>query len=168
MFYLRYVSASIARKINYANAGQLPAVPAHQRVRVENWRDVRTGLARPLATKEQRLYVCRMDSYDEVLEQLFGVACIEGMTPRHGAVDTRAAFLLALKSERPGLEVYPVRCQRQGLRGPAPGIQQRPAVGTHFPVWLRFCGLPKCLALRAGQIQPVALVVVQAHAGWCG
>jgi hypothetical protein len=56
--------------------------PAHQRVRVENWRDVRTGLARPLATKEQRLYVCRMDSYDEVLEQLFGVACLQGMTPR--------------------------------------------------------------------------------------
>ena len=39
---------------------------AQERVRVENWRDVRTGLARPLATKEQRLYVCRMDSYDEV------------------------------------------------------------------------------------------------------
>jgi len=55
--------------------------PAHQRVRVENWRDVRTGLARPLHADE-RLYVCRMDSYDEVLEPLFGVACLEGMTPR--------------------------------------------------------------------------------------
>jgi hypothetical protein len=55
--------------------------PAHQRVRVENWRDVRTGLARPLHADE-RLYVCRMDSYDEVLEQLFGVACLQGMTPR--------------------------------------------------------------------------------------
>jgi hypothetical protein len=54
---------------------------AQERVRVENWRDVRTGLARPLATKEQRLYVCRMDSYDEVLEQLFGVACVQGLTP---------------------------------------------------------------------------------------
>jgi hypothetical protein len=32
--------------------------PAHQRVRVENWRDVRTGLARPLHGDE-RLYVCR-------------------------------------------------------------------------------------------------------------
>jgi hypothetical protein len=54
---------------------------AQERVRVENWRDVRTGLARPLATKEQRLYVCRMDSDDEVLEQLFGVACVQGLTP---------------------------------------------------------------------------------------
>ena len=35
--------------------------PARQQVRVENWRDVRTGLARPLATKESRLDVCRMD-----------------------------------------------------------------------------------------------------------
>jgi len=64
-----------------AEAGMLDR-PARERVRVENWRDTRTGLARPLASKEQRLYVCRMDSYDEVLEQLFGVACIEGMTPR--------------------------------------------------------------------------------------
>jgi hypothetical protein len=55
--------------------------PAQQRVWVENWRDVRTGLARPLQADE-RLYVCRMDSYDEVLEHLFGAACIEGMTPR--------------------------------------------------------------------------------------
>jgi hypothetical protein len=34
-------------------------------------------------------------------------------------------------------------------------------------VWLRFCGLPERLALRAGQIEPVAVVVVQAHAGGC-
>jgi hypothetical protein len=53
---------------------------AQERVRVESWRDVRTGLARPLSTRE-RLYVCRLDSYDEVLEQLFGVACAQGLTP---------------------------------------------------------------------------------------
>jgi len=52
----------------------------HERVRVETWRDVRTGLARPLDAHE-RLVVCRLDSYDEVLEQLFGVGCLEGMTP---------------------------------------------------------------------------------------
>jgi hypothetical protein len=55
--------------------------PAQERVRIENWRDIRTGLARPLDSKEPRLYVCRMDSYDEVLEQLFGVACAQGLTP---------------------------------------------------------------------------------------
>ena len=53
---------------------------AHERVRVETWRDVRTGLARPLESPE-RLVVCRLDSYDEVLEQLFGVACLQGLTP---------------------------------------------------------------------------------------
>jgi hypothetical protein len=60
--------------------------PARQHVRVETWRDVRTGLARPLATKEQRLYVCRMDSYDEVCEQLFGVACAQGLRPQSRVV----------------------------------------------------------------------------------
>jgi hypothetical protein len=54
--------------------------PALERVRVETWRDVRTGLARPLDASE-RLVVCRLDSYDEVLEQLFGVACAQGLTP---------------------------------------------------------------------------------------
>ena len=54
--------------------------PPGQGVRVENWRDVRTGLARPLAARE-RLYVCRLDSYSEVLDQLFGVACAQGLQP---------------------------------------------------------------------------------------
>ena len=76
--------------------------PARQHVRVETWRDVHTGLARPLATKEPRLYVCRMDSYDEVLEQLFGVAWAQGLTPRSqvvvpgdGAKGLREAVLVA-------------------------------------------------------------------------
>ena len=60
--------------------------PARQHVRVENWRDVRTGLARPLTSKEQCLYVCRLDSDDEVGEQLFGVACVQGLPPRSHAV----------------------------------------------------------------------------------
>jgi hypothetical protein len=51
-----------------------------KRVRLEKWRDVRTALARPLDAGE-RLYVCRLDSYGEVLEQLFGVACAQGLTP---------------------------------------------------------------------------------------
>jgi hypothetical protein len=76
--------------------------PAQQRVRVENWRDIRTGLARSLDSKEPRLYVCRMDSYDEVCEQLFGVACVQGLTPRSqvvvpgdGAKGLREAVLVA-------------------------------------------------------------------------
>ena len=72
-----------------------------QRVRLENWRDVRTGLARPLEASE-RLVVCRLDSYDEVCEQLFGVACAQGLTPQSqvvvpgdGANGLREAVLLA-------------------------------------------------------------------------
>ncbi len=62
-----------------AEAGVSDREP-QQQVRVETWRDVRTGLARPLESQE-RLVVCRLDSYDEVLEQLFGVACAQGLTP---------------------------------------------------------------------------------------
>jgi hypothetical protein len=70
-------------------------------VRVENWRDVRTGLARPLEASE-RLGVCRLDTYDEVCEQLFGVACAQGLTPQSqvvvpgdGANGLRETVLLA-------------------------------------------------------------------------
>ena len=62
-----------------AEAGVSDREP-QQQVRVETWRDVRTGLARPLESQE-RLVVCRLDSYDEVCEQLFGVACAQGLTP---------------------------------------------------------------------------------------
>ena len=62
-----------------AKAGVSDREP-HERVRVETWRDVRTGLARPLDAHARQV-VCRLDSYDEVLEQLFGVACIQGLTP---------------------------------------------------------------------------------------
>ena len=72
-----------------------------ERVRVENWRDVRTGLARPLEASA-RLGVCRLDSYDEGCEQLFGVACAQGLTPQRqvvvpgdGANGLREAVLLA-------------------------------------------------------------------------
>ena len=82
-------------------AGVLDRAPL-ERVRVENWRDVRTGLARPLDAKGQRLYVCRLDSYAEVCEQLFGVACMQGLTPLSqvvvpgdGAKGLREAVLVA-------------------------------------------------------------------------
>jgi hypothetical protein len=75
--------------------------PARERVRVEHWRDVRTGLARPLDSKAQRLSVCRLDAYDEVCEQRFGVACAQGLTlwshvvvPGDGAKGLREAVVV--------------------------------------------------------------------------
>ena len=62
-----------------AEAGLSDRAP-EQPVRVENWRDVRTGLAGPLESRD-RLYVRRLESYDEVLEHLFGVACAQGLRP---------------------------------------------------------------------------------------
>jgi hypothetical protein len=83
-----------------AEAGVSDRQP-RERVRVENWRDVRTGLARPLDATE-RLVVCRLDSYDEVCEQLLGIACIQDLTPLSqvvvpgdGAKGLREAVLLA-------------------------------------------------------------------------
>ena len=70
------------------------------RVRQENWREVRTGLVGPIESKE-RLYVCRLDSYGDVCEQLFGMACLEGLTsrtqvvaPGDGAGGLREALLV--------------------------------------------------------------------------
>src|SRR5262245_27112163 len=83
-----------------AEAGVADRGP-RERVRVENWRDVRTGLARPLEASE-RLGGCRLDAYDEVCEQLFGGACAQGLTPQSqvvgpgdGANGLREAVLLA-------------------------------------------------------------------------
>jgi len=93
-----------------------------ERVRVENWRDVRTGLARPLEASA-RLGVCRLDSYDEGCEQLFGVACAQGLTPQRqvvvpgdGANGLREAVLLAFPTAQyietiaslPGFGLAPV------------------------------------------------------------
>lgn len=60
-------------------AGRL-GLPPGQKVRVEEWREVRTALARGLDQVEPT-YVCRIDSYDGVTEQLFGAACAHGLTP---------------------------------------------------------------------------------------
>lgn len=52
-----------------------------RRKRVEEWRDVRVGLTHPLEEVESS-YVARMDSYPEVVTQLFGAAVSRGMS--HG------------------------------------------------------------------------------------
>jgi hypothetical protein len=86
-------------------------------VRVETWRDVRTGLARPLEARE-RLVVWRLDAYAEVGEQLFGVACAQGLTPQSqvvvpgdGANGLREAVLLAFPTAQYILDHPPLKAQ---------------------------------------------------------
>jgi hypothetical protein len=54
-------------------------VPAEQVVRVEAWREVRTGIVRPL-DEGHRLYVGRMAGYPEVCQDVFDLARIHGLT----------------------------------------------------------------------------------------
>jgi hypothetical protein len=62
-----------------AQAGRQEREP-HAQVRVEQWRDVRTGCARPLS-ETTRTCACRMAAYPEICEQLFAAACDRGLTP---------------------------------------------------------------------------------------
>ena len=73
-------------------------LPPNQIVRREEWREVRTGLARGLDQVEPT-YVCRIDTYDGLTEQLFGAACAHGLTekttviaPSDGAFGLREAL----------------------------------------------------------------------------
>lgn len=100
-----------------AEAGVSDRSP-HDRVRRENWRDVRTGLVGPLGSK-QRLYVCRLDAYGEVCDQLFGAACLQGLTSRTQVVV-------------PGDGAHGLR---EALMVPFPKLQyilDRPHLKSHF------------------------------------
>ncbi|MFT6398054.1 MAG: hypothetical protein ACJAYU_002809 [Bradymonadia bacterium] len=56
-------------------------VPRDQLVRHESWRKVLTPFARGLDEVDPTC-VCRIGSYDEVTEQMFGAACCHGLTER--------------------------------------------------------------------------------------
>jgi len=60
-------------------ADKTPVRQLPRRKRVEEWRDVRVGLTHPLEEVESS-YVARMDSYPEVVTQLFGAAVSRGMS----------------------------------------------------------------------------------------
>lgn len=73
-------------------------LPPEQMVRPERWREVRTAFARGLHEVDAT-YVCRIGSYDEVTEQMFGAACNHGLTeqttvvaPCDGAFGLREAL----------------------------------------------------------------------------
>lgn len=52
-----------------------------KRVRHEAWRDVRVGMARPVDELEPT-YVAGLDTYDKVVDELFGAACERGLSSR--------------------------------------------------------------------------------------
>jgi hypothetical protein len=52
-----------------------------RRVRDEAWRDVRVGMARPIEELEPT-YVAGLDTYDDVVHELFGAACERGLSSR--------------------------------------------------------------------------------------
>jgi hypothetical protein len=58
-------------------AGRTDVEP-EARVRVEEWKEVRTGLVRPLGEVDSS-YVCQMGSYETLCEQLFAMGCIRGL-----------------------------------------------------------------------------------------
>lgn len=66
------------RPMTAADAGRRD-LPPMQGVRVEEWKDIRTGLVRPLG-EEERVYISRMASYPEVCAQLVDAARGRGLT----------------------------------------------------------------------------------------
>jgi hypothetical protein len=64
-----------------ADGGKSPVRQLDRRERVEAWRDVRVGLARGIE-EVQRTYVARMDSYPNVVGQLFSAAVDRGLSSR--------------------------------------------------------------------------------------
>ena len=68
-------------KLMTARRALREGVPPEKLVRQESWREVRTAFARGL-DEVDATYVCRIGSYDEVTEQMFGAACRHGLTER--------------------------------------------------------------------------------------
>lgn len=63
------------------NEQKSPVRGLPKRVRDEAWRDVRVGLARPVDECDAT-YVARLDTYEAVVDDLFGAACERGLSSR--------------------------------------------------------------------------------------
>jgi hypothetical protein len=74
------MTAKQAREIceDEAQLARLEQVEDDKVVRLEQWKEVRTGLARRPGQVEPT-YVCRRGSWDEVTQQLFAAACEHGL-----------------------------------------------------------------------------------------
>ena len=74
------MSARLARKLcdDESQLARLEDVADDQVVRLEQWKEVRTGLVRRPGQVEPT-YVCKRGSWDEVAQQLFAAACEHGL-----------------------------------------------------------------------------------------
>lgn len=61
------------------NGERSPVRKLPKRKRNEAWREVRVGLSRPLDQVDPT-YVARMDKYPAVVKQVFGAACVRGLS----------------------------------------------------------------------------------------
>ncbi len=71
-----------------------------------NWRDVRIGFSRPLEASS-KIYVGKMSSYTEIIEQLFNASILSGMSPKTkviGVADGGIGLCERLKKRFPNMQ----------------------------------------------------------------
>ncbi|MCP4217772.1 MAG: hypothetical protein GY765_24235, partial [bacterium] len=71
-------TAQLKTKVNSTETSPTRNLPKKEKT--VNWRDVRMGFARPLESVS-KVFVGKMDSYPEVVGQLFNAAVLAGLTP---------------------------------------------------------------------------------------
>lgn len=131
-----------------------------KRVRVQAWRDVRVGLARPVEELEPT-YVAGLDTYDNVVHELFGAACERGLSSRtkvFAPSDGGNGLREALDAKFVGLRFI---LDRPHLRSHL--FETADAIGLHEPArnqWVAH----KIVLCDTGQVD-VALAELEAHKG---
>lgn len=87
------------------NGETTPVRKLPKRVREEAWREVRVGLSRQPEDVDA-VYVAKMDTYPEVVGQLFAAACLRGLSSRTDVVgvgDGGNGLKVELEAQFPGL-----------------------------------------------------------------
>jgi hypothetical protein len=72
-------------KIKENGAETTPVYHNPKKEKIINWRDVRIGFARPL-NEVSKIYVGKMSSYPEIVEQLFNASILKGMSPKTNVI----------------------------------------------------------------------------------
>lgn len=72
------IRTGVFKKIEYVGED---GKPCEKKKKVENWRDVRTGLIRPLDEVDAS-YISGLESHSDICEQLFALACERGLSSK--------------------------------------------------------------------------------------